>query len=376
MQAVATQQEVHAPKASRMAFLDNLKGFLAILVVMHHAGQPYGPTGGQWPLFHAERFRLLGPFFHTNASFFMGLFFLISGYFVHAAYDRKGPWPFLLDRFRRFGIPVLLFGGVVAPLFHHFMERKPWDKSFFPFEWAHLWFLGHLLIYAIAYAIYRSIRGTASLSGTDRSFPSNRSLLAYAILLAVVSVVVRIWFPMDHWIRFIVTAEPAHFPQYSSLFVFGVFAARYRWLERIPESTGRLWLTVGLLATVARFSYTIFHARFLSHDGIWYSYAWNQWEALVCVGMCVGLLYWFREYGASTKPWARVMGRYAFEVYVLHLPILVVIQEAMEKTSFGPLTLTIVTGTLTIVICYMLAGGYAFLKKSLRQRTVVVPAIS
>jgi len=84
-----------------------------MLVVTHHAGQPYGPTGGEWPLFNPERSPLLGPFFGVNAAFFMDLLFLISGYFVPGAFDRKRVGIFLKDRLLRLGIPLLFVGVVI-----------------------------------------------------------------------------------------------------------------------------------------------------------------------------------------------------------------------------------------------------------------------
>ena len=35
---------------------------------------------------------ILGLFVDTNASYFMGLFFFYSGYFVPRSYDKKGKW--------------------------------------------------------------------------------------------------------------------------------------------------------------------------------------------------------------------------------------------------------------------------------------------
>lgn len=67
---------------SRLIFMDNLRVFLMVLVVAHHAAQPYGPTGGDWLIFNPERAAILGPFFAVNAAFFMGLFFFIAGYFL------------------------------------------------------------------------------------------------------------------------------------------------------------------------------------------------------------------------------------------------------------------------------------------------------
>ncbi len=338
---------------ARTAFLDNLKVFLTFLVVMHHAGQPYGPTGGSWPLFHAEKFRLLGPFFHINASFFMGLFFLISGYFLQAAYERRGPGGFIRERLRRLGIPVLVFGGIFIPVARHFVDGKPWANCFWPFEWAHLWFLGHLLVYAAAYAFYRSLGyRPVRVMSPDAPFPNNGQLLCYAVMLAMVSTVVRIWYPVDLWVRIGVPAEIAHLPQYLSLYVLGVAGASRHWLERIPAATGRAWLATGAVLVGWRFGYTIFHGQYLGEDGLLVDYVWAQWEALLCVAMCVGLPYAFRMHGATTQPWARFLARHAFLVYVLHLPVLVFIQMALEKTTLDPLTLTLVSGASTLVICY------------------------
>ncbi len=67
----------------RLFYLDNLKVCLTVLVIFHHAGQAYGDGGG-WaytPSNPAEVMPWIWHFFSVNAAFFMGLFFLISGYF-------------------------------------------------------------------------------------------------------------------------------------------------------------------------------------------------------------------------------------------------------------------------------------------------------
>ena len=76
----------------RLLYLDNLKVCLTVLVIFHHAGQAYG-DGGDWayaPSNPAEVMPWIWHFFSVNAAFFMGLFFLISGCFVPASYDKQG----------------------------------------------------------------------------------------------------------------------------------------------------------------------------------------------------------------------------------------------------------------------------------------------
>jgi fucose 4-O-acetylase-like acetyltransferase len=357
MELLAHSKGVLGPGQDRLAFLNNLKAWLTLQVVMHHAGQPYGPTGGAWPVSHVEKFALLGAFFHVNASFFMGLFFLISGYFVPASFDRKGVLRFLGERFRKLGLPVLALGMVVFPLLKHFRRGDAWSESFLPFEWAHLWFLGHLLIYALLYVICRRIRPLRAADGHG-TMPGHRAILLYVPVLAAVSTLVRSVYPMDEWVRFIVTAEPAHFPQYASLFVIGVIAARGRWLERIPPHVGRPWLAVALAATALR--YTVL-PYLLPEGGLLASFAWNTWEAALCAGSCIGLPYWFSRHGNSTAALPRFAARHAFAVYVIHLPVLVLIQLKLEASSLGPLTLTVLSGAATLLVCYAVAAAWAVL---------------
>ena len=76
----------------RLLYLDNLKVCLTVLVIFHHAGQAYG-DGGDWayhPSNPAEFMPWIWHFFSVNAAFFMGLFFLISGYFVPTSFDKQG----------------------------------------------------------------------------------------------------------------------------------------------------------------------------------------------------------------------------------------------------------------------------------------------
>ena len=105
--------------ANRQYYLDNLKVFLTVLVIFHHAGQAYG-NGGAWaytPSNPAEFIPWIWHFFSTNASFFMGLYFLISGYFVPKSYDKHGGKKFVRKSF----IKELLTKGFVWPS----CERRP-----------------------------------------------------------------------------------------------------------------------------------------------------------------------------------------------------------------------------------------------------------
>jgi glucan biosynthesis protein C len=91
----------------RLACLDALRVAIIMMVIVDHAAQAYGPTGGASPVHdraHSDWFR---PFLTVNAAVGLGLLFLLAGYLVPRSYDRKGARRFLADRWARLGVPDL-----------------------------------------------------------------------------------------------------------------------------------------------------------------------------------------------------------------------------------------------------------------------------
>lgn len=346
-----TGAEAKPAATTRLAYVDKLKVGLTILVIAHHAGQAYGPTGGQWPIFSPERSAWLGPFFAVNASFFMGLFFLISGYFVPGVFDRKGALTFLNDRLRRLGIPLLFWALLLTGPLLYFTQDEPrtfWQflnylyPNQIPFLFAHLWFVSHLLVYAAGYALWRQVTRRARLTdASEMPLPTHGTLLAFALLLALTTAVVRIWYPIDRWVTvLVVPAEIAHLPQYLSLFVLGIIAYRGDWLRRLPAATGLTWLVIGLTAALARYAYSLGGWRWLSPvpaaiDGL----VWSTWEVLICVGLSVGLLVLFRErFNAQPGRLLIAMAGAAYAAYIVHMLVVLGLQFGLEPAALPPFT--------------------------------------
>ena len=151
----------------RQAHFDHLRILLTFLVVLHHAAITYGGSGGWYwrELPNASSV----PLIMLNAidqSFFMGFFFLLSGYFMVASLERKTTANFLIDRFLRLGIPLLFYFFVLSPLTIALayddslatMWEKWWlmikDQQFGP---GPLWFAEALLIFAFFYLLITKI---------------------------------------------------------------------------------------------------------------------------------------------------------------------------------------------------------------------------
>jgi glucan biosynthesis protein C len=334
-------------RSARLDYLDSLKVLLTALVIAHHAGQAYGPTGGRWPIFDPERAAILGPFFAVNAAFFMGLFFLISAYFVPASFDRKGPVRFLKERFVRFGVPVVIIGLTIGAL-----SRSGFDM-------AHLWFAAHLLVYAVLYTGWRVLNLPAVRIGP----PTHRTILGYALLLAGATSIVRVWLPVDRWVAVVgvLPVEVAHLPQYASLFAIGLLAARGRWLESLPTSTGLTWLAVGVGASALRYVYPLVGNGLPGLAGGGFvpgSFLWSTWEAFICVGLCVGLPVLCREYGAGPSRLLRAAVPNAFGAYVVHvMPVVVGLQFGLAAFSVDPLLKFGIVTIVGVPLSFLLAAG-------------------
>jgi fucose 4-O-acetylase-like acetyltransferase len=359
-----------ASATARLAYVDNLRTLLAALVVAHHVGQAYGPTGGDWPIFNPTRAAILGPFFAVNASFFMGLFFLIAGYFVPYAYDRKGVGSFLKDRLIRLGAPLLFVSLVLFPLVIYAIDGQ--GRTFWQFllgslrqpEVGHLWFAGHLIVYAFGYAAWRWLTRQAAPAAQTIAPPRHRDILAYALGLAAVAFVVRIVSPIDRWVYLapFIRVELAHLPQYLSMFVLGIVAYRRDWLGQLPARTGRTWLRVGLVAAALPYVATIldgftpaeidvFEGGGLSLDAL----VWSTIEAFICVGLSVGLLTLFRERVNRQGALGRQLAAGSYGVYIIHIFPVIGLQMALADASLAPLAKFGVVTLLALPLCFALA---------------------
>jgi peptidoglycan/LPS O-acetylase OafA/YrhL len=107
-----------AKKASRPRtyYVDWLRGFLTVLVVLHHCVTAY-QSSYAWAGKRGDTalWLLSQLFVGANQAYFMTLFFFLSGLYVPGSYRRKGPLHFLLDRTLRLVLPCIVYSFVAPP---------------------------------------------------------------------------------------------------------------------------------------------------------------------------------------------------------------------------------------------------------------------
>jgi peptidoglycan/LPS O-acetylase OafA/YrhL len=327
-------------ETKRLFYLDNLRVAVIILVIAHHVGQAYGPTGGWWPIQEATRSPILGPFFTVNRSFFMSLFFMISGYFTVMSYRSKGARAFLKDRALRLGIPALVFGLIMIPmtLFVFAPENGP-RPSILPIDVGHLWFLEHLLVFSAGYVLWQTLRGKrAAPQPVQGNTPGYLTILAFALALAVVTGIVRIWFPIDKWVFLLgfIRVAFADVPRDLSFFIIGVLAYDRGWFQKFPTRDGYIWLTVGMVLALYWYAHQLGIEGLMPASGLIADLIRLVWEMLLCFGFCIGLTVLFREKFNFQGDIGKIMTQSQYGAYIFHVMLVLVFQFLVISLDLSP----------------------------------------
>lgn len=265
----------------------------------------------------------------------MGLFFLISGYFVPASYDKQGASIFVQKKLIRLGIPLLVMGGLLSVL-----SGK--------FEIGHMWYIESLLVFCLLYALIRLI--CKPIDGKCSSKPTIIGLLIFGGIMGIGSYLIRLVSPQDHWIWpfgiIPLPMEPAHYLQYVMMFVLGILASRIRWLERISKATGFLSLVIGCLLALG---------IYLRDGGEWNDFV-AQWfgiyESLLCVFISFGLLWLFREYGNWNSKFWQWCAAQAYGAYIVHLLLMIALQYAVDGIWMGAFGKFMFIGVVTTIASF------------------------
>jgi fucose 4-O-acetylase-like acetyltransferase len=368
-------------RTAHLGYVDALRVMLIVLVIAHHSVEPYvSRNPPEWVL-PGPPIPRAWVFLWVNACFFMGLFFFLAGYFMPDACARRGPGAFARERRRRLGVPLALGFLVIVPLEGWFRYRAAglpaegyrdyFVRDFLGFgsrpdgwpagrRWpemnlGHLWFLEHLLIYALLYALWRRFAPASPVPPARAAAPGNLAIAGYAVALTLSAVAIRHWYPIDRWVPFLgcIQMEPAHLPQYLSLLLIGLYAGPRRWIETMPRRRGLGWLAVG--GGLAALAYLLIGSGVVAGGDP------NGWlacgyESLLCVGFCVGLPVGLRELAIGTGRLWRTLGENVLAVYVFHFPIVMFLQWRLIGAPLPAWGRLIATVGLAVVATFLLTN--------------------
>jgi peptidoglycan/LPS O-acetylase OafA/YrhL len=374
----------------RLDFIDNLRWVMIVLVVGMHAAVTYSQLGGWYFKEDPKPDQVTMLFFAYGQSglqaFFMGYLFLIAGYFVPRAFDRKGSGKFLHDRLVRLGIPSLFYMLVVHPftvyyLLHDYykIQVSGWTgylNYLRTFRWigssGPMWFAVALLIFCAIYALVRVARAKTPANLSEAPLPTHAQVIGLVLVMGLCSFLVRIVQPMG---TNILNMQLCYFSQYVLLFCVGLIACRRNWLLRIPYEFGMRWFRLALiagtliwLAVVGAIVAT--HTMDSLNGGFtWQSAGFSFWEAFFCMGICLGLTVLFREKFNRQGAFAKWMSDNNFSVYVFHPPVLIAVTLALQGFAAPKPVKFLVAWALATTLTF-LASNYVFRRIPLLRRVL------
>jgi hypothetical protein len=331
-------------KTRRDRSIDNLKVALVAGVIAGHTTMAW--TGvGTWvfdepvvgePLLTVATLAVL-----LGGMFGMAAFFFIAGMYTAPSLARKGPLRFLIDRLIRLGVPMLFFIIFLSPLIEYAdPDAAGWDRGFWAFT-LHIWwppapgptwFLGVLLLFSAAYALFRALRPRRTASHTPLRL---WHLVLAVMLVAVSSYLVRLAVPfgVEVW-RLALGQAPAWIVGFG----LGVIGGERGWFDPIPDRISKVtrrgaWVAIAALVTVGALAADLIP---YGGGGTAESAIAATIEGVLVVTMPLWLIDLFRRRYRSQGRLLEAMSRAAFAAFVLHQLVLVALVLASHSMAWAP----------------------------------------
>ena len=325
----------------RLYYLDNLKTFLTIMVVIHHIIGLFSGQGWYYMIgnYH-NSFRLFGSIILSlNQSYFMCLFFFISGYFTPISCDKKGRNKCLEYNYKRLGIPFIIYYYGLNPL----LLWLCYIAIGYPTKIYHAgagpcWFIAWLLIFNTIYVTFGD-----HIPIYKAAFPSFTNMFIIGIVLGFISVIIS----SIGWFIFMPIVWGS-LPFDILFFISGIIANRNNWLTNginiFPKDviySLRIATTIGSIVFIVLM--TAFYVNdngFMipkqnatdncddSDDNTWNDSHLIIWllfyifMGFMCIAISLTILQFSYQYLNFTNKYTQFLSSHAYTVYIIHPLIL------------------------------------------------------
>ena len=352
---------------ARLFYVDNIRLFVVICVVMHHLAVTYSGDGRFYYVEPSQMNGILQTIWFSfylsfQQAYFMGLLFLLAGFFAAGSYDRKGFSRFIGDRFRRLIMPTLFYMVIIAP-FIRYVELgesfSAFDLRNSMFSYGVMWFAVALFVFSGVYGCVRKLwrKNAPAVQGLNRSL-SFRQLSILILAMAIGAFLVRIVQPLG---TAVVGMQLAHFASYAGLFIAGIYSYRFGYFSQISYRAGKRWLINGVVLSflawfVFALAVTATGTQSANKGGInVHSAIYALWESFTAVAMCVGLTGVFKEKFNKRNRLVKAMSDSSFAVYMFHPPIIVGAALMFQNVILPPAVKWLILCPISLVLCFAFA---------------------
>ncbi len=377
-QPMAPAQARVAPHiGTRNAALDHARSFLTLVVVLHHAVIPYTHFG------HTDAKSWIGFDFVVAAtdSFFMAMFFFLSGLFVWPSLSHKTLATHIHDRLLRLALPFAIAAVTVIPIAYYAIAlRHDPDLTFAAFWWktvtvgpwpsGPLWFVWVLLGFDLLASLLHRL-SPHLLDPMNRLSQESFDQPAkfYAFLLAVTAAVyipALIYFGPNRWFEFgPFSVQASRVLLYAAYFFIGAGIGAAHFSEGVLSSDGRLaksswgWLIATLVPYCLMWVLIYIKRAILGNldpQPIWYLASYGLFFVVFSASILFTILGFFL---GSKRPWYlldRMQGD-AYGIFLVHYPIVLWLQYWLFDYDLPAIVKATIAFVLTVAFSWALTAA-------------------
>ena len=372
--------EAHAePKARvRNLSLDRARTFLTLVVLLHHAVIPYTYFG------HTDPTSWIGFDIVVLAtdSFFMAMFFFLSGLFTWPGIARKAPSVFLRDRLLRLGLPFAIAAFTVIPLAYYAIAlRENPELTFAAFWWktvtagpwpsGPIWFVWVLLAFDLTASLLYRVSAHLVDPGNRVSLRGFEQPAAFWLMLAVVTVIAYVpalvYFGANKWFEFgPFSVQASRILLYFAYFFIGVSVGAANFDRGILGADGQLpksrwlWVIATLIPYCLMWCMIYVKREILGNPGVlphWYQAIYGTFLVLFSASILLAILAFFLHSKAPGPTLLDRMQADAYGMFLVHYPIALWIQYALYDYSLPAIVKAAIGFVLTVMLSWGLTAA-------------------
>jgi peptidoglycan/LPS O-acetylase OafA/YrhL len=362
-----------AKASTRNEALDRARTFLTLVVLLHHAVIPYTHFG------HTDPKSWIGfdAVVLATDSFFMAMFFFLSGLFVWSSLAHKQPQVFLRDRLLRLGLPFLIAAFTIIPLAYYAIElRQHPDTSFAAFWWktvtvgpwpsGPIWFVWVLLAFdVLATVLYlvspRLLDPINRLS--QRGYDEPALFFVFMLVVtAVVYVPTRIYFGAGRWFTFgPFDVQASRVLLYAAYFFIGAGVGAAKFDRGLLAAESRLarsswgWIVATLVPYCLMWVLIYIKREILGNPvwlPAWYEASYGFFFAAFSAAILFAILAYFLRYKRSGSSLLDPMQPDAYGMFLVHYPIILWIQYWLFDFNWPAVAKALIAFVLTVLLSW------------------------
>lgn len=368
---------------TRIYFLDNLRSFLILLVVILHSGLVYEVVlESNWIVVDSDKNSSIGLIRMYIDLIVMFAMFFISGYFIPRSLEGKTNWTFIKSKIKRIFLPWLIAVLTIIPIYKaiflfsrgmpqqewfsyfHLFQREGSDLSFFannPIQgW--LWFLPVLFLFQIIYLVLArtnilKIRISLNLA-IGLTFILS---VAYGVLISAEGL-------MGWTHNAILHFQNERLLIYFLVFLLGSLSYKLG-VFNSKKANKQLFIISNVVLTISLLAYTAVALNlffnmitpgrnyyFISEsiDGI----AYHITFVISMLSFLYVLIHLFRFKFNGINPIMKQLNSASYNVYIIHMIVIGVLALILINLSIAALFKFIILSIFTFIISHLIVYGY------------------